>query len=42
MDDSTDSVLTDEQGIELYEQLSELCGKAGMYTHKWLLSIGID
>ena len=36
MDDSMDSVLTDEQGVELYEQLSELWSKAGMYTHKWL------
>ena len=32
MDDSMDSVLTDES----YEQLSELWSKAGMHTHKWL------
>ena len=36
MDDSMDSVLNDEQGIELYKQLSELWGKADMFTHKWL------
>ena len=36
MDDSMDSVLTDEQGVDLYEQLSELWSKAGMHTHKWL------
>ena len=32
------SVLTDELGINLYEQLSELWSKAGMHTHKWLLN----
>ena len=32
-----DSVITDDDGIdELYKQLSELWGKANMYTHKWL------
>ena len=36
MDDGMDSVLTDEQGVDLYEQLSELWSKAGMHTHKWL------
>ena len=36
MDDSMDSVLTDELGVDLYEQLSKLWGKAGMHTHKWL------
>ena len=36
MDDSMDSVLTDEQGVNLYKQLSELWEKAGMHTHKWL------
>jgi len=36
MDDSMDSVLTEEQGIDLYEQLSEMWKKAGMHTHKWL------
>ena len=36
MDDSMDSVLTDEEGIDLYKQLSELWEKAGMHTHKWL------
>ena len=38
MDDSMDSVLTDELGVDLYEQLSELWSKAGMHTHKWLLN----
>ena len=31
-----DSVLTDEQGINFYKQLSELWGKAGMHTHESL------
>ena len=31
MDDSMDSVLTDEEGINLYKQLLELWEKAGMY-----------
>ena len=30
MDDSMESVLTDEQGVDLYKQLSELWSKAGM------------
>ena len=34
MDDSMESVLTDELGVDLYEQLSELWSKAGMRTHK--------
>ncbi|CAC5424074.1 unnamed protein product [Mytilus coruscus] len=36
MDDSMDSVLNDQQGIELYNQLSQLWEKAGMYARKWL------
>ena len=36
MDDSMDSVMNDEQGVELYQQLSELWKKAGMHAHKWL------
>ena len=36
MDDSMDSVSTDDQAIELYRQLSELYEKANMYPHKWL------
>lgn len=36
MDDSMDSVLNDEQGIELYNQLSQLWGKSGMHARKWL------
>ncbi|CAC5373897.1 unnamed protein product [Mytilus coruscus] len=36
MDDSMDSVINDEQGIELYNQLSQLWEKAGMYARKWL------
>ena len=36
MDDSIVSVLTDEQGIDLYQQLSRIWEKVGMHTHKWL------
>ena len=36
LDDSMDSVLNDEQGIELYNQLSQLLGKTGMHARKWL------
>ncbi|MCG8047834.1 MAG: hypothetical protein N0E48_19785, partial [Candidatus Thiodiazotropha endolucinida] len=36
MDDSMDSVLNDEMGIELYNQLSQLLSKAGMHARKWL------
>jgi len=36
MDDSMDSVMNDDDGIDLYKQLSELWGKADMFTHKWL------
>ena len=38
MDDSKDSALTNELGIDLYEQLSELWSKAGIHTHKWLIN----
>ena len=31
-----DSVMNDDEGIELYKQLSELWGKADMFTHKWI------
>ncbi|CAG2212937.1 unnamed protein product [Mytilus edulis] len=31
-----DSVINDEQGIELYNQLSQLWAMAGMYARKWL------
>ena len=31
-----DSVMNDDDGIDLYKQLSELWGKADMFTHKWL------
>ena len=36
MDDSMDSVEDDNQGIQLYQQLSKLWEEAGMRTHKWL------
>ncbi|MEW8119969.1 MAG: A17 family peptidase, partial [Candidatus Thiodiazotropha sp.] len=36
MDDSMDSVLSEDQGIELYKQLSLLLSKAGMHARKWL------
>ena len=31
-----DSVLSEDQGIELYKQLSLLLSKAGMHARKWL------
>ena len=36
MDDSMDSVMSSEQAIELYHQLSDVWGKAAMYARKWL------
>ena len=36
MDDFMDSVATEEQGIELQRQLSNLLTKAGMLARKWL------
>ena len=36
MDNSMDSVVTENEGVSLYEQLSELWRKAGMHAHKWL------
>ena len=36
MDDSMDSVVTENEGVSLYEQFSELWRKAGMHAHKWL------
>ena len=36
IDDSMDSVQTEEQGIDLYRQLSFLLTNAGMHAHKWL------
>ena len=36
MDDSMDSVQTEEQGRILYYQLSDLLSKAGMHARKWL------
>jgi len=36
VDDSTDSVVTDQEGIELYRQLTALWKLAGMTTQKWL------
>jgi len=36
MDNSMDSVPNDNQGIQLYQQLSKLWDEAGMQTHKWL------
>jgi len=34
MDDSMASVLTSDEAIRLYQELSDLWGKAGMRTHK--------
>ena len=36
MDDSIDSVETDEEGIELYQQLRYLWNLAGMQARKWI------
>ncbi|KAH3693016.1 hypothetical protein DPMN_193353 [Dreissena polymorpha] len=36
MDDSMDSVTSEEKAIELYHQLSDLWSKAGMCARKWL------
>ena len=36
MDDSMDSVGTEEQGMALYSELSTLLTKAGMHARKWL------
>ncbi len=36
MDDSIDSVETDEEGIELYQQLRDLWNLAGMQARKWI------
>lgn len=36
MDDSMDSVENTDKAIELYQQLSELWGKASMHARKWL------
>ena len=36
MDDSIDSVETDEEGIELYQQLEALWKLAGMQARKWI------
>ena len=36
MDDSMDSVMNNEQAIDLYHQLSDVWGKAAMYARKWL------
>ena len=36
MDDSMDSVMTEDEGIELHRQLSQLLTKAGMHARKWL------
>ncbi|XP_065941558.1 uncharacterized protein [Magallana gigas] len=42
MDDSMDSVSTEEDGVKLYRQLSALWEKAGMYARKWLSnSVGV-
>ena len=36
MDDSIDSVETDAEGIELYQQLDSLWKLAGMKARKWI------
>jgi hypothetical protein len=36
MDDSLDSVATESEAINLYQQLSELWSSAGMHARKWL------
>ena len=41
MDDFMDSVHTEEQGMELYHQLSDYLSKAGMHARKWLSNSSI-
>ena len=36
MDDTMDSVADDSDGVQLYEQLSELWKTAGMHARKWI------
>lgn len=36
VEDSMDSTSDDRKGIELYRQLSEFWGRAGMHARKWL------
>ena len=36
MDDSMDSVMNEEDGIDLHRQLSQLLTQAGMHARKWL------
>ena len=36
MDDTIDSVTNENQGVELYQQLSASRNKAGMFARKWL------
>ena len=36
MDDSMDSVMNEDEGIELHRQLSQLLTQAGMHARKWL------
>jgi hypothetical protein len=36
MDDSIDSVESEEEGIELYRQLDALWNLAGMQARKWI------
>ncbi len=38
MDDSIDSIETEEEGIELYRQLEALWSLAGMQVRKWILN----
>ena len=39
MDDSMDSVVNEDQGIELHRQLSQLLTQAGMHARKWLSNL---
>ena len=36
MDDSMDSSPSEEECVQLFEELSALCGSAGMHARKWL------
>ena len=36
MDDSMDSVLDDNQGIDLYKELDKLWSRAGIHARNWL------
>ncbi|XP_065893443.1 uncharacterized protein [Dysidea avara] len=36
MDDNMTSVVSEDQGVQLYQELSDLWARAGIHAHKWL------